>query len=292
MNTSKPNFLNKLSTYYRVVILRDSNLEEKLSFKVSRLNVYLLSCLVTALIAGLSFVLIAVTPLKEYIPGYQDTYTRKAVVDLAYRADSLELILGQQNTFIGNIQRVLSGETIDSLDNQALIDQQYGDVNYDSISLNRISPQDSILRKRMENEEYYALLEGSNNDQATSLSEINFHLPVQGLVTGEFDPEEEHFGIDIVGKEKQPIKAILAGVVIFQEWTLDTGYVLAIQHDYNLVSFYKHNSVLLKQIGNTVAAGDAIAIIGDSGHKTTGPHLHFEMWHERKPINPLDYLTY
>jgi len=144
----------------------------------------------------------------------------------------------------------------------------------------------------MENEEYYALLEGGANEQATSISEINFHKPLQGLVIGDFDPTTDHFGIDVVGKEKEPVIAVMEGIVIFEDWTLDTGYVIGVQHEYDLVSFYKHNSVLLKKKGNKVKAGDAIAIVGDSGHQSTGPHLHFEMWYQQKPVNPLDYLSY
>lgn len=291
MNSGWKSFIEKLNTKYRLVILRDNTLQEKLSFKVSRLNVYFLGLVLATISALLTFLLIALTPLKEYIPGYQDVHTRRNVLDLTFRTDSLQHVLRQQRLFIDNIQKVIGGQDIatnDIMPNE----EEVEDAFYDTLELNRRSQEDSLLREQMENEQYYALLETDANDQATSISEINFHKPLQGLVSSEFDPSTDHFGIDVVGREKEPVMAVMDGVVIFQDWTLDTGYVIGVQHEYDLVSFYKHNSVLLKKIGNTVEAGDAIAIVGDSGHQTTGPHLHFEMWYKQKPVNPLDYLNY
>ncbi len=259
--------------------------------KVSRINVYLLGLLFAAITGLLTFLLIALTPLKEYVPGYQDVHTRRNVLDLTLRTDSLQNILRQQRLFIDNIQKVIAGEEIPTND-LLPSDEEVENAFYDTLELHSHSHEDSLLREQMENEEYYALLEGGANEQATSISEINFHKPLQGLVIGDFDPTTDHFGIDVVGKEKEPVIAVMEGIVIFEDWTLDTGYVIGVQHEYDLVSFYKHNSVLLKKKGNKVKAGDAIAIVGDSGHQSTGPHLHFEMWYQQKPVNPLDYLSY
>jgi len=291
MNSGSKGLIEKLNTKYRLVIMRDSTLQEKLSFKVSRINVYLLGFLFAGITALLTILLIALTPLKEYIPGYQDVHTRRNVLDLTFRTDSLQNVLRQQRLFIDNIQKVIGGEEIATA-NLLPEEDEVESAIYDTLELNRLSAKDSILREQMENEAYYALMESGANDESTSISEINFHKPLQGLVSDDFDPATEHFGIDVVGKEKEPVVAVMDGIVIFQDWTLDTGYVIGVQHDFDLVSFYKHNSVLLKKIGNTVEAGDAIAIVGDSGHQTTGPHLHFEMWYQQKPVNPLDYLNY
>lgn len=291
MNSGLKSFIDKLNTKYRLVILKDSTLQEKLSFKVTRANVYFLGLVYAGICGLLTFILIALTPLKEYIPGYQDVHTRRNVLDLSFRTDSLQQKLLQQRVFIDNIQKVIAGEEIMTAD-LLPSDEELESVQYDTLELNRRSREDSLLRAQMENEEYYALLESNANNKASSITELNFHKPLQGLVSGDFDPNTEHFGIDIVGKEKEPVMAVMDGIVIFEDWTLDTGYVIGVQHAYDLVSFYKHNSVLLKNVGNKVEAGDAIAIVGDSGHQTTGPHLHFEMWYQQKPINPLDYISY
>ena len=79
----------------------------------------------------------------------------------------------------------------------------------------------------------------------------------------------------------------MEGTVIISNWTKKTGYTIIIQHEYNLISVYKHNSILLKEIGQNVKSGDVIAIIGNSGSDSTGPHLHFELWHNGIPINPI-----
>lgn len=291
MNTSWKEIFQRLNNKYRLVVMNDSTLEERLSFRLSRMNVYVAASTLAVVLIILTAMAIVLTPIKEYIPGYQDINMRKNVIDLSFRADSLERMVSQKEVFISSIQKVLNGESFDSVsfDSDQMLQEE---LEFDSIALEEITPDDSTLRKEMENQEYYALLETANDEEVSTIAEINFYKPLQGFVSDQFDPSKEHFGIDIVGKEKEPIKAILDGVVVFHDWTMDTGYVIGIQHDYNLLSFYKHNSVLLKKMGTFVKAGDAIAIVGNSGEHTTGPHLHFEMWYERQAVNPLDYLTY
>jgi murein DD-endopeptidase MepM/ murein hydrolase activator NlpD len=145
----------------------------------------------------------------------------------------------------------------------------------------------------MEREQQYALTFSENKKRTRmDLSQINFFPPLKGYVTAGFSSSEEHYGIDVVAPQDEPIKTILDGHVMLASWTLETGYVIGIQHDHNLVSFYKHNSVLLKKTGNFVKAGDAIAMQGSSGELTTGPHLHFELWHDGVALNPEDYIIF
>ena len=115
---------------------------------------------------------------------------------------------------------------------------------------------------------------------------------MKGIITSSFDPMEGHFGVDLVAAPSEVVKAALGGTVTMSTWTLETGYVLQIQHDYELISIYKHNATLFKSVGQKVVAGDAIAIVGNSGELTTGPHLHFELWHDRAPLNPVDYIVF
>ena len=116
--------------------------------------------------------------------------------------------------------------------------------------------------------------------------------PVECYVTDEYDKQKEHYGIDIAAKQDAPVKAVLDGKVISATYTLETGYVIEVQHANNLVSMYKHNSKLLKKPGNLVKAGDVIAFVGSTGELSTGPHLHFELWHEGRSLNPKDYIVF
>ena len=169
-------------------------------------------------------------------------------------------------------------------------------ANYDSITLVR-SVEDSLLRVEIESQDqyniaYYNENEELNKGKATSIANFNFFTPLKGIITNNFNTSEKHFAVDIVAKRNAAVKATLDGTVIFAAWTLETGHIIVIQHQQNLISVYKHNSSLLKQEGNFVKAGEPIAIIGESGELSTGPHLHFELWFNGKPINPRDYLTF
>lgn len=113
-----------------------------------------------------------------------------------------------------------------------------------------------------------------------------------GRVTAEFDPEKKHYGIDVTAPRSSHVMSILSGTVISSDETIDTGNVIAIQHEHNLVSFYKHNSLLFKKVGNFVSRGEAIAVIGNTGEMSDGPHLHFELWQNGKPVDPRDFIDF
>lgn len=210
MNTSWKELIQRLNNKYRLVVMNDSTLEERLSFRLSRMNVYVAASTLAVILILLTAMAIVLTPIKEYIPGYQDVNMRKNVIDLSFRADSLERMVNQKEVFISSIQRVLNGEAFDSVsfDPTPPVDSE---MELDSTALVEITAADSLLRKEMENQEYYALLETQNVEEVSTIAEINFYKPLQGFVTDQFDPGKEHFGIDIVGKEKEPIKAILDG---------------------------------------------------------------------------------
>jgi len=284
----KRRFLDKLRNRYRLVVLDDETFEERASFRLTRFNVYVLVSVVFVVVVSGIFSLIVFTPLKEYIPGYGDVNLRKDFIGLELKTDSLNTVVRQQEMWIHNVRNVLQGN-IDTAATQV----SQGAVKYDTINLDRVPEEDLRLREEMEREQSYALtFSGMQKKSDIALSQINFFPPLRGYVTSGFNPAEDHFGIDIVAPEEEPVKNVLDGYVVLAAWTLETGYVIGIQHDYNLVSFYKHNSVLLKKTGNFVQAGDAIAVEGNSGELTTGPHLHFELWHDGTPVNPEDYIIF
>lgn len=288
MQPGKKRLIDKLRNKYRLVILDDDTFEERASFRLNRFNVYMLLSVVSLLMAVGIFALIAFTPLKEYIPGYGSMDVRREVINLELRSDSLEQVVLRQEAWINNVRNILYGN-VDTAP-QSVVPTS---VIYDTIDLERVPEEDLLLREEIENEQRYELVfSGQPNTGRTNIAQLNFFPPLKGYLTAGFNPREEHFGVDIVAPAGEPIKSILDGHVVFADWTVDAGYVIAVQHANDLISFYKHNSVLLKKVGNFVKAGDAIAIIGNSGEMTSGPHLHFELWHEGLPLNPEEYIVF
>lgn len=286
--SNKKTFYKKLHNKYRLVIMQDETFEEKLSFRLSRLNVFVaVGTLVILLIVGTTF-LIAFTSLKEYIPGYADVNIKKQVVDLQIRTDSLEHNLNQKEKYINNIKEILMGK--DGTDT-IMPEPKKLDINYDTITINK-SREDSLLREEIEKKSQYNLFFTNNEARKGLLKAVVFFPPVKGIVTNKFNIKGKHLGVDVVAPKNELIKSIADGTVILSSWTLETGYILAIQHSNNTISVYKHNSALLKQQGEIVKAGEPIAIIGETGEFTSGTHLHFELWYNGNPINPEDYLIF
>lgn len=282
----KKKLKKKLTNKYRLVVMNEDTFEEKASFTLSRLNVITFVGSLGLFLIVITTYLIAFTPLREYIPGYADVETKKEVRRLVAKADSLEGELRSKAFYIENIKNIIEGK--------GLIEEYKQDVDpakdYKNIQFKH-SPEDSALRAQVAQEDQFNIVK-SELAASSGISSFSFFTPLKGEVTSRFDLSDKHYGTDIVTARNEPIKATLDGVVVFASWTNDTGYVIALQHSNNIVSLYKHNSVLLKKVGNTVKAGEVIAIVGNSGELTTGPHLHFELWYQGKPINPEDYIVF
>jgi murein DD-endopeptidase MepM/ murein hydrolase activator NlpD len=291
----KKTWVKRLTNKYRLVILNDESFEEVSSVRLSRFNVYILLSTVLVIIVLAVASAIFFTPLKEYIPGYTNVNIRNDLVGVKLKADSLEQAQQAHLLYIQNLQSIVNGgEGISKIDTPVVEVDQKG-VLFDTINLKSISENEKKLREEMESESSYSLgldLSLKSGSQPGSLKSYYFFPPLKGYVTNEFDPRTKHFGIDVVAPENESIKAVMDGVVVVSQWTSETGYVIGVQHANNLISLYKHNSVLLKKEGDFVRAGDVIAVIGNSGEQTTGPHLHFELWFRGNPVNPKDYIVF
>jgi murein DD-endopeptidase MepM/ murein hydrolase activator NlpD len=266
-------------------------LEERFTFRLSRLNVFIALGTMTIILIFLTSILIAFTPLREYIPGYTNVGIQKRLYELQIKTDSIERDLSKKDQFIKNLKDIINGKDLPSDVPVNVKEQQ----NYSEIKI-RKSVEDSLLRLEIENQNKYNITRSGSSDMAFGqnkvIGNILFFTPMKGLITNEFNPSEKHFGVDLVAKQDEAVKAVLDGTVILNDWTLETGYVIILQHKQNLVSVYKHNSALLKKCGEFVKAGDPIAIIGESGELTTGPHLHFELWNDGNPVDPKEYITF
>ncbi|MEM9050509.1 MAG: M23 family metallopeptidase [Bacteroidota bacterium] len=281
--------IRKLKNKYRLVVMNDATFDESFSAYLTPLNVIAGATFVFILIAFIVVSLIILTPLKEYIPGYSDTQTRLRALNTTVKVDSLEKAQAVYTSYFDNIQRILNDEVETDTSKMALgADTR----EYSNLDLSA-STRDSILRDEIESEEEYALSEESKSvSESLGLAGTILFPPIIGTITAEFDAKIGHYGIDVTSKEGETVKAVLDGTVVMSSFTSDGGNVIQILHANNLVSLYKHNSVLLKKVGDRVEAGDSIAIIGNSGELTDGPHLHFELWYNGSPLNPIEYIAF
>ena len=273
----KKSFISKLLTKYRLVLLNDSTYEEKSSFKISRLNVFSVLFALMFIIVLITSGILFFTPIREYIPGYSSTSLQKQANLLSYKTDSLRQIVFLNDQYINSLKKVLTGdlETIeykaDSVISKDIFDLQIVEK----------SKEDSILRQLVNNEDKYNLENINKNKDFYLLS-----APINGAVSQNYSIADDHLAIDISVDIGTPVKAVSNGRVILSEWTTQTGYVLIIDHGNDLISVYKHNSKLLKSQGEIVKQDEIIALSGNSGVLTSGPHLHFELWSEGFSIDP------
>lgn len=274
-----------LKDHYRLIIYNDSSIQTVWSIKLTPIKVLTLGSLGAILLILFTTIIIAYTPLRENIPGYPNAKVRQQIIYNYMLADSLENEIKNRDAYFEKIRTLFSGEvpqdeTPPNDANLKTYNVRFKSTNVDSIF------HDKLL------EEKSNLSISNNSKKLPSIANIHFFVPLRGLITNKFNTKTEHLAIDIVGSKNSRISSALAGTVIFAAWTMDTGYTIYIQHENNIISAYKHNAELLKEVGDKVTAGDAIAIMGNTGELTTGPHLHFELWHNGTALDPETYIDF
>jgi len=275
-------YWSKLFHKYRFVIMTDSSFEEKLSIKLTRLNVIAFVGALVFFCFLSTMLLIAYTPLSEYVPGKSSVEVQKRLIELNIKSDSLGAILLNRSIYLENINKIIKGEELATPENTEEITNTQNPISFEK------SIEDSLFRVKVEAEDKSSIYKKNN----TNNNNLMFFTPLTGLISDEYNNKTKHFGIDLVAKEKSRISSVLDGTVVISHWAYETGYVIGVQHKNDYLSFYKHNSVLLKSVGDYVNAGDHIAIIGNSGELSSGPHLHFELWHKGVPVNPENYISF
>ncbi|MBC3758503.1 M23 family metallopeptidase [Hyunsoonleella sp. SJ7] len=286
MSEKKPKRIKRrLLDKYRLVILNENTFEERLSIKLTRLNVFVVVTLSSIVLVCFTILLIAYTPLKEYIPGYSSTSLKKKATDLSFKTDSLQQVLAMNELYFSSIKSVLRGDVgSENLNRDSII--QATKLEIGKVDLNP-TKEDSLLRAKVDKEDKYNLFES-----ATSVANFVLFPPVTGTISEPYNIKDKHYAVDIAVAEDTPVKATADGIVVFSEWTAGTGYVIILEHSYGLISIYKHNATLTKSQGDLVKAGEVIATSGDTGEFSTGPHLHFELWSDGYPINPTNFIDF
>ena len=239
------------------------------------------------MIIGLVTILISFTPLKQLIPGYPNPQMRIAMVDNAIKIDSLERIVKTWEFQLGNIHRIISGQEPVSLEDATLLNQIDSTLNIDLSG--QLSKKDSLLRVAVIQQEQFNIRESTRTIE--QLEGLHMFTPVKGVVSNGYN-QANHPYVDIAAPVNSVISSILDGTVIIASYVKETGYTMHIQHSNNLISVYKHNAKLLKETGDRVSAGTAIALVGNSGLLSHGNHLHFELWHNGVAINPEKYIKF
>ncbi|SNR56655.1 Peptidase family M23 [Lutibacter agarilyticus] len=275
----------KLVNKYRMVIINENTFEERLTFRLTRLNVFIFGGIFSILLITGTIFLIAFTPLKEYIPGYSSTKLKKEATQLVYKVDSLQQVLKVNNLYIDNVKELLTGKITEvQFDRDSILQS----VQYDKDSVN-LEPSEADLEFRLdiESEDRYSIF-----NEATKDAGIVFFAPVTGTLTDGYDPKTKHFAVDIAVEMNTPVKSVADGTIIFAAWTAQTGHVIIVEHTGGFISTYKHNTSLHKEQGDLVKSGEVIALAGDTGELSTGPHLHFELWNDGYPVNPINYIDF
>ena len=281
-NRRKISFLSKLKNKYRFVVLTDDSFEERLSFSFSRLNIIGFLSLLFLFLLSLSLALLIFSPLKEYIPGKSSSSVQKELIRITLETDSLKKALNIRALYLNNISSIMKGETLDFIKKDSINISNDNAINFSK------SNEDSILRLEVEAEDKSSVTQMKSDNSRHLL----FYSPLSGSISDPFDFKTEHYAVDIVGKKGSKVRSVLEGTVIVNSWNPQTGNVIGIQHANNFISFYKHCSLSLKQVGDFVSVGENIGIIGNTGELSTGPHLHFELWENGNPLNPEDYISF
>lgn len=277
---------------FKMILLRNDTLEEVSNLSVKPLHILLLSIATTIVIIAITVSLIFYTPLRYMVPGYAEITENRVYMDLYDRVQELERTTENQSLYIDKMQNLLSGEhngIEDVRDARVNDKQKKGEI------VNKVVEDDS-LRKKVSLNGQSALslprVQSPDDDDDNELLERALVPPIKGIVSASYNRNEDHYGIDILAPAETPVKSIDRGMVIAADWTMETGYTIGIQHRDNLISYYKHNSSLLKRAGDLVEPGEAIAIIGNTGHLTSGPHLHFELWYDGHALDPAQYINF
>tara|TARA_Y100000994_G_scaffold232816_1_gene220344 strand:+ start:360 stop:1226 length:867 start_codon:yes stop_codon:yes gene_type:complete len=278
-------FLKRIFNDYKVVVSSEDTFEEKLSFKANKINVFIIMLVYSIILISFTISIVFFTQLREMVPGYSSSDLLNRAIYLTKKTDSLEQQIALNNKFYKSIEDVLSGNINEFIPRDKLsIDSNLIIPGVVTISPNS---QDSILRKYVENEDKFNL---TNNELI--IENKMFFSPIKGEITQNFNYNENHFAIDIAADIGTPVKSVLDGKIIFSEWSLETGYVVVIDHGENIISVYKHNSKTLKEQNDFVQAGEVIAYSGNQGNLSSGPHLHFELWKNGTPIDPKPLLNF
>jgi len=285
-------WINNLQETRRIVVLDEGSFEEKRNFTTSKFSIIVIILFSIIVFGTLFFFLISATSLKTFISGYPNPTLQKELIDKNIKLDQKlsDLIdkTSKEEQYLNNIQKILNGGIPNNRDTVFKV--------FKSQKINnnqKISASEKTIREKVSNREKYDIdvIPGGALTKDV-LPELLLFPPIIGEITNKMNISSGHFGVDVIAPKNEAVVAILKGTIVYQNWSPTDGHVVHIQHKNNLLSIYKHNSEVLKKIGDYVDAGEPVSIVGNSGEHSTGPHLHFELWHNGYPINPEKFINF
>lgn len=271
---------------YRLVILNDATFGEKISIRLSPSGILIAVLAITIVMTTLVISLVAFTPLREYIPGYGDIGERKQILELNTKADSIEQTLSSRDVYLNSVLNAFE----EKVETRSPKPKKDTTGKYSKVNTNP-SPKDLQFRKDYETTKTNSGA-GESRMKYSGLDELVFFTPVKGFITESYSLADDHYGVDVVTKKDETIKTTLDGTIIFTGFSAEDGNIVQVQHSNNLISIYKHCSSILKLTGDRVKSGEPIAVVGNSGERSHGPHLHFELWFNGSPINPQEFVAF
>ena len=286
-------WFNRVQEKKRIIILDVDNYEEKRSYTTSKFNVFILLSFFTILLGFLTFALISYSSLKNLIPGYPNPTQQQEIKNKSIIIDQklTELLskTEKEKSYINNVMQILNGSI--PINEK---DTSWKKINPNANSnTNEISSSEKSMREKVQNREKFDIdVIPGGALKSEVLPELLLFPPIKGEITNKMNISSGHFGVDIIAPKNEAVSSILNGTIIYHNWSPTDGHVVHIQHKKNLISIYKHNSEILKEIGDFVESGEPIAIVGNSGEHSTGPHLHFELWHNGYPLDPEIFINF
>ena len=279
-----------LSNRYLLILRNEENFAERTTFSFTYAKGILFLVVIFLIMLLVSLYLVTTLLAAWLDPRHVEVEANRQLIELTLAVDSLQAEVGRKDTYIQSFQRLTTG----AVANDTLVREPETEIaagKADEEVLYNMAAVDSALRAEFEGTGLEERLLLSNS--ASELQEVFFIAPIaNGLVSSPYDAKIKHLGVDVVAKQNEPVKAAADGTILFASWTQKEGYVLAVQHKANVITLYKHNSALLKEAGDFVRAGEIVAIIGNTGELTTGPHLHFELWYNGNPVNPEEFVSF
>ena len=269
----------------RIIIIKEDTLEERFSIGFNIIKLFIFVMVSSISIIAFTTVIIAFTPLREYIPGYSSTSLKKSATQLAIKSDSLELVIRENSHYIESIKKVLKNEF------------EFAHLSKDSISANatlnvpkiQLEPRQSELKLReyVEQEDKYNLLEKS-----TFLEKTVLFPPIKGKLIKMFNLKEKQQSVTIQLGMDRSIKATSKGTVIFADWTIENAYVIIIEHKEDIISVYKRCASINKSVGDFVRTGEVIGLGGTTTVSPKNAQLVFELWKNGYPIDPVGLIDF
>jgi lipoprotein NlpD len=219
------------------------------------------------------------------MPGYVSPDVRRQIVESSIRIDSLSDAMQRHRFYVMNIQDILRGEvkidTVNTIDSLTILRSEH--------LMERTEREKEFARKYEDIEKYNLT---SYTALKSEMEGLHFYPPMRGMLAEGYSPDRQHLGIDIVATNDKNVCTVLDGTILVSSYTADHGYIVVVQHTGNLVTIYKHLSMLLINEGAKVKAGEVLGIAGTQGEKMTSPFLHFELWHKGISLDPAQYISF